>query len=79
MSKLWTPVRGWHWTIGDWRARVADPLDAELIGLRSVITALVPESEGTVSKAILDVHSGSPVEASSGARGPSAGGWSDQA
>lgn len=55
--------------------------EAELVGIRSVLTAALSESEGTVREAIwnsvLVFHF--PVEGSSDAPGPSARGSSDPA
>lgn len=54
-------------------------VNAELIHVRLVITALPLESKGTVRKAICDVRGSFLVDASLDASGPSAGGSSSQA
>lgn len=79
MSELRILVKRLNRTIGGERACLAGLVDAELVRIRSVITAAILESERMVSEAICDVHDGLPAEASSDEPGPSAGGSSDQA
>lgn len=52
-------------------ARIAGLVDPKLVRLRSVITATLSDSEGTVNEAACDVSGGFPVEVSSNMPGPS--------
>lgn len=65
------------WTFSGECACVVMLVDAELVRVRSVITAALSENEGTISEAICDVRRGFPVEASSDVPSLSAGGSSD--
>lgn len=79
MSKIRAPIKGQNRTVGGEHVHIAGLVDAELVPIRLVISAALSERESTVSKAICHVRDGFPVQNSSDARSPSAGGYSDQA
>lgn len=65
-------------TMGGERVRFAGLVDSELIRIRSVTTAALLESEGTVRDAICNLHDGFPVELSPDALFLAARGLYDQ-
>lgn len=71
MSNLRVFVEKMNQIICSERVTVAELFDAELIRVRSIITADLSKVEGTVDKAICDVRDCSSVDASSDAPGPS--------
>lgn len=73
MYKLQQLVEGLNQIVSGECGDVAGLVRAELVCVRSVITAALSGGDGTVSKAICDVHNRFPVEASSDALSPSAG------
>lgn len=79
MSELQALVEKLKGAVGDVHACVAEIFNAELILFRSFITAVLSDSESTVSKAICDICDCFPVEASSDAADPTAGGSAYQA
>lgn len=72
ISKLRELLEGLNQNVGDERAHVARLFDVELICIQAVITAALSDSEVTVSEAVCHMRNSFPIEASSGAPGPSA-------
>lgn len=77
MPELRPLFKGLNQTVGGKRVRVAGLNNAELVRVQPVFTVSMSESdERMVSEAICTERDGFPGEASSDARGPSAGGSS---
>lgn len=79
ISKLQTLVEWLNWTIGRERLCVAEVFNAKLIFVRLVTTATLLARKCMISDAICVVRNSFPVEASSGAPGPSGEASADQA
>lgn len=77
MLKRWSLVIEGTLTFDTEHRRVAEPVNAELICVCSVVTAARSEIKRTVSKAICSVHNGFLSRTSSDALGTSAMGLSD--
>lgn len=67
MFELRAVVEGLNQTVSGEHASVAGLTDADLVSVRSFITAALSESEGTVREAMCDVRDGFTVETSSDA------------
>lgn len=79
MSKLHVHVEGINQTVCGKCVRVAGLVDAELVRIRSAISAALWEIEDTVTVAVSDMPDPFPLQASYKAPGPSPVAFSDQA